>query len=117
MNVTTLFKSQAESPPAKKHKAGPDSSLLSMISNGNAADMFTKDVTRAFSSVNVPLAQRGTSPMKKEWERYVVMPAPTPLRIQTQPGWHGGMKIVLSFQPWRPFFIRRPRSAAHVFSV
>ena len=49
VNVTTPSKSQSESPPAKKHK--PDSSLLSMISKGNAAEMFTKDVTRAFSSV------------------------------------------------------------------
>ena len=35
VNVTTPSKKQAESPPAKKHKAGPESSLLSMIAKGS----------------------------------------------------------------------------------
>ena len=60
VNVTSPVSSN-ETPPAKKQKAAgsEQSTLLSMVQKGNAAETFHKD-TKAFATTNIPLEKLAT---------------------------------------------------------
>ena len=72
VNVTTPTKhGETLSPPAKKMKVDQSGSVVSMLNRGTAEQQFHKDITTAFTSVNIPLEKIGKPPLKNFLNKYI----------------------------------------------